>query len=209
MTGTTNKEFYNKINNQVKAGKDHLASLKGKIGNLKSSIEKRREDQRKAVADAKKKVSEQKKKASVPASKGYIRPVEGYSPINAAKAYDANRAGRLHGGVDLSVPAGTPIKATASGTVVGKAFHADGFGHVVAIQHADGMQSLYAHMQGASTLNPGDKVGQGQVIGKVGSTGWSTGPHLHFGMGKGLYHNGSWAYANRQNSVNPATLIDF
>lgn len=85
---------------------------------------------------------------------------------------------RLHEGLDIAAPAGTPIVATAAGVVV----HAGGagtYGNLVRIDHAGGFETRYAHMQ-AIAVHVGDQVERGQVIGTVGSTGRSTGPHVHF-----------------------------
>ena len=83
-----------------------------------------------------------------------------------------------HTGVDFSAPQGTPVRAVASGTVV--ASDASGsYGINVKIKHDDGTYSFYAHLS-TKTVNPGARVAAGRMIGNVGSTGNSTGPHLHF-----------------------------
>lgn len=87
---------------------------------------------------------------------------------------------RAHKGVDFAAPAGTPIRATGDGVVefVGTQ---RGYGRVVIVQHHGKYSTLYAHMSGfARHLRKGDKVAQGTVIGYVGSTGFATGPHLHY-----------------------------
>jgi murein DD-endopeptidase MepM/ murein hydrolase activator NlpD len=83
-----------------------------------------------------------------------------------------------HAGVDLAAPAGSPVVTTADGTVSTAAW-TGGYGLLVAVEHAGGWQTRYAHL---SKLNvaPGQRVRQGDVIGFVGSTGRSTGPHLHY-----------------------------
>jgi murein DD-endopeptidase MepM/ murein hydrolase activator NlpD len=85
---------------------------------------------------------------------------------------------RLHAGIDLGAPAGTPIRAAAGGTVV-VAGVMGGYGTTVDIRHADGTTTRYAH-QSRLLVRSGQQVAAGQVIGLVGSTGASTGPHLHF-----------------------------
>lgn len=85
-----------------------------------------------------------------------------------------------HKGVDYAAPTGTPIHATADG-VVEFAGRQNGYGNVVILQHAGKYSTLYAHQSRiAPGLKKGDRVSQGQVIGYVGSTGWATGPHLHY-----------------------------
>ena len=85
-----------------------------------------------------------------------------------------------HAGVDYAAPTGTPIRTVSDGTVdfIGKQ---GGYGNVVIVKHQGKYSTLYAHMSAfANKLSKGDRVSQGDVIGFVGSTGWSTGPHLHY-----------------------------
>lgn len=100
---------------------------------------------------------------------------------------------KFHYGVDLSAPSGTPIYATRSG-VVDIASYNGSAGYYVQINHGDGFKSIYMHMT-HYIVGVGQYVSQGQVIGYCGSTGASTGPHLHFGIS----YNGSY--------VNPANYI--
>jgi murein DD-endopeptidase MepM/ murein hydrolase activator NlpD len=87
---------------------------------------------------------------------------------------------RMHTGVDWSAPRGTPIVAAGHGTVI-KAARESGYGNRVEIQHANGYITTYSHLSGfARGLREGMRVRQGQVIGFLGSTGLSTGPHLHY-----------------------------
>ncbi|MCG2842751.1 M23 family metallopeptidase [Sandaracinobacter sp. RS1-74] len=86
--------------------------------------------------------------------------------------------GRMHKGVDFAARTGTPIQASASGTVV-MAGWGGGYGNVVVIDHGRGLRTRYAHMHRIGVKN-GQQVSQGQTIGQVGSTGLSTGPHLHY-----------------------------
>lgn len=85
---------------------------------------------------------------------------------------------RFHAGVDLGAPAGTPIVAAADGKVVSAGW-AGGYGRAVEIVHAGGIETKYGHMSRIAAY-PGELVHRGEVIGYVGSTGLSTGPHLHF-----------------------------
>jgi murein DD-endopeptidase MepM/ murein hydrolase activator NlpD len=85
---------------------------------------------------------------------------------------------RFHNGVDLGASPGTPIVAAADGHVVSAGWHG-GYGRQVAIAHADGIQTSYGHMSRIAAY-AGEIVRRGQVIGYVGSSGLSTGPHLHF-----------------------------
>lgn len=87
---------------------------------------------------------------------------------------------RSHKGVDYAAPSGTPIQATADGVVAFKGWQ-NGYGNVVILEHHNGISTLYAHQSRfAKGLKKGDRVNQGDLIGYVGSTGWATGPHLHY-----------------------------
>lgn len=105
---------------------------------------------------------------------GYIEPVKNYT-ISSTFGI---RGDEFHRGIDLAAAQGEPIYASKAGTVIKAEFHPS-WGNVVAIEHEDGTTALYAHQQ-EYQVKVGDKVEQGQIIGYVGSTGNSTGPHLHF-----------------------------
>ncbi|GAB4213167.1 MAG: hypothetical protein OHK0012_08780 [Synechococcales cyanobacterium] len=89
------------------------------------------------------------------------------------------RRGRMHAGVDIPGPVGTPIVAVANGTVIFAGYGRDGYGNRVDIRHPNGVVTRYAHGSRIFVSN-GQQVTQGQTIMSRGSTGWSTGPHLHF-----------------------------
>lgn len=84
-----------------------------------------------------------------------------------------------HSGVDLGAPYGTPILASSDGVVITAGFNTGGYGNYVVIDHGGGIYTLYAHASSLS-VSSGEVVSAGQHIANVGSTGWSTGPHLHF-----------------------------
>ena len=97
------------------------------------------------------------------------------------------RWGRPHEGVDLAAPDGTPIRAAGAGQVVA-AGPEQGYGNAVLIDHHDGYLTHYAHLS-VITVRVGDQVAADQQIGDEGSTGHSTGPHLHFEVHAGYYQN--------------------
>lgn len=90
---------------------------------------------------------------------------------------------RLHPGLDFTAPAGTPIYATADGVVKDAGFNTGGYGNRVVVNHGFGYETLYAHMVRIKA-RVGTRVKRGEVIGYVGSTGKSTGPHLHYEVHK-------------------------
>jgi len=86
--------------------------------------------------------------------------------------------GHFHSGVDMAAPAGTPVRAAAAG-IVTVAWNPIGYGVYVVVQHGGGVSTLYGHLERTGLVS-GDLVAAGDEIGLVGSTGLSTGPHLHF-----------------------------
>lgn len=122
-------------------------------------------------------------KSSVTSEYGYR-----IDPVTGAK-------GTFHAGIDIGYPSGTVISAVKEGTVVAANYYASGYGYHVIIDHGGGYKTLYGHCS-ALLVNVGDKVTNGQAIAKVGSTGKSTGPHLHLNV----YSNGK--------SVNPRNYIN-
>ena len=85
----------------------------------------------------------------------------------------------MHAGIDLSGPVGTPIYATADGTVSDAGWNSGGYGRLVKIDHGRGIETRYGHLS-AIMVRPGDRITRGQLIGRMGSTGRSTGSHLHY-----------------------------
>ncbi len=106
---------------------------------------------------------------------GYlIWPVKGVLTSNYGK-----RRGRKHEGIDIGAKAGTPIRASASGVIKFSGWGPTGYGKMIIIKHPNELTTVYAHND-RNLVPKGRKVGKGQIIGLVGSTGRSTGPHLHF-----------------------------
>jgi len=108
-------------------------------------------------------------------------------PEGATTSCFGPRWGRLHAGVDLAAPDGTPIRAAGAGVVVA-AGPAEGYGNAVLIDHGNGYLTHYGHMS-VITTTVGQHVTPGDQIGNEGSTGHSTGPHLHFEVHQGSYKN--------------------
>ena len=121
----------------------------------------------------------------------WVRPLDNLrvtSPFGV-RVHPITKVKRSHNGIDFGAPAGTPIYATRGGKVTVAAYQAGGAGYYVRIDHGDGFGSIYMHMTNY-IVKTGQTVSQGQVIGYVGSTGLSTGAHLHFGVSyAGTYVN--------------------
>jgi murein DD-endopeptidase MepM/ murein hydrolase activator NlpD len=108
-----------------------------------------------------------------PSASGFIWPVSG--PVTSGFGW---RWGRLHEGIDIAVPTGTPVAAAAAGTVIYSGWMG-GYGNLVVIDHGGGLSTAYGHNSSLAS-GVGQPVAQGQVIAYSGSTGHSTGPHVHF-----------------------------
>ena len=89
------------------------------------------------------------------------------------------RWGRMHKGIDIAGPIGTPINAAADGTVISAGWNSGGYGNLVEVKHSDGTTTRYGHNSRIS-VSVGQTVRQGQQLAEMGSTGHSTGSHLHF-----------------------------
>lgn len=134
----------------------------------------------------------------VPRNNG-VRSSSGFIwPVDMSQSYITQYASWYHMAIDIAGPIGTPIVATKSGRVVDAQNLWYGYGRYVEIDHGDGTYSLYAHMNYFIVKN-GQYVNQGQVIGYRGSTGRSTGSHLHFEV-----RTGSGSFGERKN---PLTLL--
>lgn len=104
-----------------------------------------------------------------------------------------------HKGIDIAAPTGTEVVAAYDGEVI-KSYYSGSYGHVVFIQHPNGVETVYAHLH-KRMVQEGSNVKKGEIIGQVGSTGHSTGPHLHFEV-----HNGEWNI-NKSNAMDPLTVF--
>ena len=126
-----------------------------------------------------------------PSDATWLTPVSGYTITSAfgMRVHPVYGYQLMHNGVDLACPQGTPIYATRAGTVTTASYQDGGAGYYVSINHGDGFGSIYMHMT-HYVVSAGQSVSAGQLIGYVGSTGVSTGPHLHFGISyAGTYVN--------------------
>lgn len=121
---------------------------------------------------------------------GYIWPSKGVLTSGYGR-----RWGRMHKGIDIAAPIGTPIMAAAPGEVITAGWNSGGYGKLVKVRHPDGSITLYAH-NSRLLVRRGQTVEQGQQIAEMGSTGYSTGPHLHFEV-----------HPSGRGAVNPIALL--
>lgn len=158
---------------------DKLIADKNKLEELKRELEKE-EDELEA------KLEEIARKNSVEVSEGAIIssgswPVPGKTRISSPYGYRIHpilNTKKLHSGTDIPAPIGTPAVAIDNGTVIFSGVQS-GYGNTLMIKHNDGKVTLYAHND-ELLVSVGERVQKGQVVTKIGSTGRSTGPHLHF-----------------------------
>jgi murein DD-endopeptidase MepM/ murein hydrolase activator NlpD len=195
MIGTFNKN----IQNQMSANSKQLSL---QVGKIQSGIARKQQAQRIARLEASRETQ-----TLPPSSSGFIDPTQGAGKLTSN--FTAKRKSGIHGAIDVGADAGTPVLASQTGKVLSVDYHDSGFGHVVAIQHDNGLQTSYAHLRERPNLKPGQTVKQGQRIGSVGNTGYSTGNHLDFRIGKRLYQNGTWNFAKDADVIDPLTVIDF
>ena len=105
---------------------------------------------------------------------------------------------RFHDGIDIMAPSGTKVFASKSGEVIYSSNRIRGYGNMIVIRHNAGYSSVYSHNK-INLVKKGDVVRQGDVIAQVGSTGHSSGPHLHFEIRKGKYSVDPLKYLNRND----------
>jgi murein DD-endopeptidase MepM/ murein hydrolase activator NlpD len=185
----------------IKAQDAKIRELEAEIKRKEEEERKRQEAARKAAEEAAKKGSGQSSGSTVAASLGNIKfiwPCPSSSRISSgygSRSSPTEGASTNHQGIDIPASTGAAIVAAASGTVV-IATYSKSAGNYVMISHGGGVYTVYMH---CSSLNvsEGDTVKQGQTIARVGSTGYSTGPHLHFGVRSG------GKYVNAAKYVSP------
>ena len=183
-----NKEEAKVIKDELVKDKEGLEEDKSELEKLKEELleeEEALEEKLQKIAAKESTVSNNSTSGSSSTSNAVISngswPVPGYSRISSPFGYRIHPVlgtKKLHTGIDIPAPTGTPAVAVASGTVIYSGVQGS-YGNTVMIRHDNGLVSLYAH-NSSLVVKVGDRVKKGQVVTKIGSTGRSTGPHLHF-----------------------------
>ncbi|WP_114570118.1 murein hydrolase activator EnvC family protein [Exiguobacterium flavidum] len=200
------------VSKQLKQLEEAEALAKAKAKAEAAAREKKAEAEARAKAEAKAKSRDEKRdqppspapaEQPIEETRTFVLPVQGYvsSPFGPRNNPLSGKS-EIHTGIDLVNAEGTPVVAAAAGVVL-RAGSATGYGNVVMVTHLiDGAiwTTVYGHLSGVS-VKAGQTVAPGQMVGTLGSTGWSTGPHLHFEI-----HNGQWA-PGQPNAVDPAAYL--
>lgn len=195
----------------------NLSTLKAEQEKIQAELESARAEQKKLTDEAQDDVDEvtkeikqrQKESNEIAAiiqsmqdpgtgsgSGTYSWPLKGYSTISSGYGWRTLRGKRnLHTGIDIPAPKGTAIYAIDSGKVILSRNYGS-YGECVIIDHGNGISSLYAH-QSKRVVSVGDTIAKGQKIGEVGSTGNSTGNHLHLEIRKNGSHVSPWNYVSK------------
>jgi murein DD-endopeptidase MepM/ murein hydrolase activator NlpD len=118
-----------------------------------------------------------------PKRRAWVHPMPGGEPTSCF----GHRWGALHAGLDLAAPAGAAVRAVGAGRVVSAGWTYPGYGISVLVRHPNGYLTLYAHLSRVA-VRSGQRVTTGRLIGRQGTTGDSTGPHLHFEVHRGPWH---------------------
>ncbi|CAL9543183.1 hypothetical protein SUDANB106_04297 [Streptomyces sp. enrichment culture] len=172
---------------EEKAAEERAAKKKAEKAAEKRRAAKEREATEEREAAEKKRANERAdRSAERRSATGYVDPVAGVDTTTTYKQAGASWSSGKHSGIDFPANTGTPVRSVGPGTVVTVGW-GGAYGNQIVIRHDDGKYTQYAHLS-ATKVSAGQKVDGGQQIGAVGSTGNSTGPHLHFEARNGAYY---------------------
>ena len=181
-----NKETLASLQNKVDQTEMNLSLSEEELNGLSSEIQEYYRKQRELLAQQQAEAA----RRAAEAGSGWVWPTPGVYTLTSQ--FNESRSYEQHGGIDIGASMGTPIYAANSGTVVSSnnscphvsaggnwCSCGGGYGNFIWILHDNGYETIYGHMT-STAVGTGEHVSAGQLIGYVGSSGWSTGPHLHF-----------------------------
>ncbi len=169
------------LQNKIKEKKKFFDAIEDKIADIKVLIDQEHYHDNKDLSKLLTTISEKEKAmivASIPS--GYPSSSRRVTSKFGYRIHPISHTKKFHHGLDFGGKLGTPIKATASGIVEYAQFNEGGYGNLVVIDHNFGFKTAYGHMQKNLQVKAGAYVKKGDVIGYLGNTGRSTGPHLHY-----------------------------
>lgn len=170
----------------LKAQEDEVDALIAQISSQEDQVEKAHAQLEAAAAAVDKEIAAAEQElasqiSNVVSESGFLWPLPGYNTLSSlfgGRIHPVTGKPNSHTGIDIPAPSGTPIKAAKSGVVTTSTYNSS-YGNYVVVSHSDGTSTLYAHMVRRG-VSKGQTVSQGEVVGYVGTTGSSTGNHLHF-----------------------------
>nr|WP_231627035.1 M23 family metallopeptidase [Streptomyces apocyni] len=165
------------------AAKKAAADAAKSLTDAEAEAERKAEEKRKAEAEAKRKAEEEAKRKAEEErlrklAASYAVPTSSYTITSTYGQAGPMWSSGYHTGLDFAAPTGTPTKAVHTGTIKFAGWHGNAYGYRVVLELADGTEISYSHLSSVS-VTVGQKVTTGEVVGRVGSTGNSSGPHLH------------------------------
>ncbi len=184
----------NELARQRRREQELLASIRTQKEEFARMLDKMEEESKKLAAEIRR-LQELQRRRSLSRGGKMLWPIPGYSRITSdygMRVHPILRTRRMHTGIDIAAPMGATVVAALDGVVIYNGWYG-AYGRTVIIDHGAGISTMYPHLS-ASLVRDGQEVRAGQKIAEVGSTGWSTGPHIHFEVRKNGDPVNPWPY---------------